>query len=111
MELIEQQKRQIESCSSPWDKPIPACEIYHTGYVLYVCGCKETSKYTKDWGKPFLGTTRLPELSKSLDGSLDPNLSCRYCKDTSHEKKNCRQLQRKLAHDHLATQGIVAQEQ
>ena len=78
---------------------------------MYICGCKETSKQRRDWGKPFLGTTRPPELSWGLDGSLDPNLSCRYCKHTGLEKENCRWLQRTLAHDHLATQGVVAQEQ
>ena len=66
---------------------------------------------TRDWGKPFLGTTRPHELSKGLDEPLDGNLLHWYCKDTSNEKENCRWLQRKLAHDHLATQGIVAQKQ
>ena len=69
---------------------------------MYVCGCKETSQYTRNWGKTFLGTARLPELSKGLDGSLDPNLSCQYCKVTGHEKETCRWLQRKVAHDHIA---------
>ena len=76
---------------------------------MYVCGCKETSQYTRNWGKPFLGqTARPPELSKGLDGFLDPNLSCQYCKDTGHEKENFRWLQRRLTHDCLPTQGIVA---
>ena len=55
-------------------------------------------------GKPFLGTNMPPKLSKGLDGSLDPNLSCQYCKDTGHERETFRWLLKKLAHDCLAMQ-------
>ena len=72
---------------------------------MYV-GTKKLASDQESKGKPFLGTSRPSELSKGLDGSLDPNLSCQYCKDTGHEKENCRWLQKKLARDHL-----VAQEQ
>ena len=61
------------------------------------CMYVDTKKLASDQetkGKPFLGTSRPSELSKGLDGSLDPNLSCQYCKDISHEKENCRQLQK-----------------
>ena len=73
-------------------------------------GVKKPATIQEISGKPFLGTTRPYELSKGIEGYFDLNLSCQYCKDTSHELENCRQFQRKLAHDHLATQGIVAQE-
>ena len=70
---------------------------------MYV-GTKKLASDQETKGKLFLGTNRPPELSKGLDGPLDPNLSCWYFKDTGHEKENCRHLQKKMAHDHLAAQ-------
>ena len=67
-------------------------------------GTKKLASDQETREKPLLGINRPPELSKGLAGSLDPNLSCQYCKDTGHKKENCRQLQKKMAHDHLATQ-------
>ena len=32
-------------------------------------------------GKPYLGKPRPSKLALGIDGSLDPELSCRYCKD------------------------------
>ena len=53
-----------------------------------------TSGYT---GKPYLGKPRPPKLTLGIDGSLDPELSCWYCKDTGHLKENCVKLNRRLA--------------
>ena len=47
--------------------------------------------------KPYLGKPRPSKLAPGIDGSLDPELSCRYCKDTSHLKENCIKLNRRLA--------------
>ena len=54
----------------------------------------EASGYT---GKPYLGKPRLSKLALGIDGSLDPELSCWYCKDTGHLKENCVKLNRRLA--------------
>ena len=54
----------------------------------------ETSGYT---GKPYLGKPRPSKLAPGIDGSLDPELSCQYCKDTGHLKENCMKLNRRLA--------------
>ena len=48
-------------------------------------------------GKPYLGKPRPSKLAPGIDGSLDPELSCRYCKDTGHLKENCIKLNRRLA--------------
>ena len=32
--------------------------------------------------KPYLGKRKPSELTKGFDGSLHPNLTCWYCKDT-----------------------------
>ena len=48
-------------------------------------------------GKPYLGRPRPSKLATGIGGSLDPELSCQYCKDTSHLKENCIKLNRRLA--------------
>ena len=48
-------------------------------------------------GKPYLGKPRPSKLAPGIDGSLHPELSCWYCKDTSHLKENCVKLNRRLA--------------
>ena len=45
--------------------------------------------------KPYLGQQRPPQLAKGTDGSLNPNLSCNYCKDKGHMKDKCVKLQQK----------------
>ena len=34
-----------------------------------------------------------------VDGSLNPELSCQYCKDTGHLKENCVKLNRRQAQE------------
>ena len=46
-------------------------------------------------GRPFLGLPREPQLSAGKDGTINPDKTCRYCKDTGHEMENCVHLQRK----------------
>ena len=54
----------------------------------------EPSGYT---GRPYLGKPRPLKLALGIDGSLNPELSCQYCKDTGHLKENCIKLNRRLA--------------
>ena len=56
-----------------------------------------------------MGIPRPPKPSAGVDGSLDNNLTCQYCKDTGHELENCRQLKKKSAHEHAAMQSIVTE--
>ena len=42
--------------------------------------------------KPYLGKPCPTQLPPGADGSLDPALTCWYCKDTSHLKENCVRL-------------------
>ena len=42
--------------------------------------------------KPYLGKPCPSQLAPGVDGSLDPALTCWYCKDTSHLKENCVKL-------------------
>ena len=41
---------------------------------------------------PYLGKPHPSQLAPGVDGSLDPALTCLYCKDTSHLKENCVKL-------------------
>ena len=42
--------------------------------------------------KPYLGKPHPSQLAPGVDGSLDPALTCWYCKDTGHLKDNCVKL-------------------
>ena len=55
---------------------------------------KQPSGYTS---RPYLGKPRPSKLALGIDGSLNPELSCQYCKDTGHLKENCIKLNRRLA--------------
>ena len=47
-------------------------------------------------GKPYLGEAKQPQLTKGLDGMINPNLTCQYYKDSGHELDNCKKLQQKI---------------
>ena len=51
------------------------------------------SQSTNPFGKPYLGPPREPQVTAGADGSLNPALSCKYCKDVF----NCAKVKRKEA--------------
>ena len=55
----------------------------------------QASQNTNPFGKPYLGPPREPQVTPSADGSLNPALSCKYCKDTGHNVSNCAKVKRK----------------
>ena len=57
----------------------------------------QASQSTNPFGKPYLGTPREPQVTPGVDGSLNPALSCKYCKDTGHDVSNCTKVKRKEA--------------
>ena len=57
----------------------------------------QASQSTNPFGKPYLGTPREPQVTLGADGSLNPALSCKYCKDTGHNVSNCAKVKRKEA--------------
>ena len=75
-------------------------------FCMYVDTKKLKSENKSTGGKLILEITRPSELAKGVDMSLGASLTCWYCKDSGHELRNCKQLQYKLAPDHLATLGI-----
>ena len=44
---------------------------------------------------PYAGIPWPPECSAGKDGTMNPEQSCQYCKDTGHELPNCLRLQKK----------------
>ena len=44
---------------------------------------------SSQYSRPYLGQPREPQLTPGADGNLNPALSCKYCKDTGHEVRNC----------------------
>ena len=42
--------------------------------------------------KPYLGKPCPSQFAPGVDVSLDPSLTCQYCRDTSHLKENCVKL-------------------
>ena len=52
---------------------------------------------SSQFGRPYLGPPREPQITPGADGSLNPALSCKYCKDTGHDVGNCAKVKRKEA--------------
>ena len=57
----------------------------------------QASQNTNPFGKPYPGPPREPQVTPGADGSLNPALSCKYCKDTGHNVSNCTKVKRKEA--------------
>ena len=58
---------------------------------------QQASQGPNPFSKPYLGPPREPQVTPGADGSLNPALSCRYCKDTGHDVSNCAKVKRKEA--------------
>ena len=56
---------------------------------------QQASQSTNPFGKPYLSTPRELQVTPGVDGSLNPALSCKYCKDTGHDVSNCAKVKRK----------------
>ena len=112
-ELIEKQKREIENLKAAQATGVSPQQlvtaISQAMSCLYV-GDKKMQPNKIESGNKFMGIPRPPKPSAGVDGSLDNNLTCRYCKDTGHELENCRRLKNKLARERAATQSIVTEE-
>ena len=58
---------------------------------------QQASQSSNPFSKPYLGPHREPQVTPGVDGSLNPALSCKYCKDTGHDVSNCAKVKRKEA--------------
>ena len=57
----------------------------------------QANQSTNPFGKPYLGMPREPQVTPGADGSLNPALSCKYCKDMGHDVSDCTKVKRKEA--------------
>ena len=57
----------------------------------------QASQNTNPFGKLYLRPPREPQVTPGGDGSLNPALSCKYCKDTGDDVSNCAKVKRKEA--------------
>ena len=121
---ISAQSSQIQNLHSKLDAAVvensQMCEYLHPSTLQTAvtnalqaaqsnsCGHGGSHGFTPREGRPFLGQPREPQLSAGKDGTIDPNKTCRYCKDTGHELENCVHLQRKkdLQAHHQAGQEL-----
>ena len=113
MELIKKQRWEIENLKAAQATGVSLQQlvmaISQAMSCLYV-GNKKNQPSKTNSGNTFKGIPRPPKPSAGVDGSLDNNLTCQYCKDTGHELDNCRQLKNKLASKCIATQSVVTGE-
>ena len=52
----------------------------------------KTQTSTNPFSKPYLGKPRPLQMMPGVDGTLDPSLECRYCKDKGHWANNCKKV-------------------
>ena len=57
---------------------------------------QQANQGSNPFSKPYLGPHREPQVTPGTDGSLNPALSCRYCKDTGHDVSKGKRLSRLL---------------
>ena len=55
----------------------------------------KTQASNNPFSKPYLGSPRPPQMMPGVDGTLDPSLECRYCKDKGHWVNNCKKVKLK----------------
>ena len=98
-EVIEQQKKEIENlkAASMQMDPKKLTEAMTQAMACMYNTSKDPSKKisgTKSLvGKPYLGKAKQSQITKGLDGTTDPNLTCQYCKDSGHELNSCKKPQ------------------
>ena len=110
-ELIEKQKHEIENLKAAQAIGVSLQELVNA--ILQAMSCLyvgDKKPLPSNSGKKFVGTPRPPKPSVGVDGSLDNNLTCWYCKDTGHKLDNCKWLQKKLACECAAMQSIATEE-
>ena len=57
----------------------------------------QASQNANPFGKLYLRLPREPQVTPGADGSLNPAVSCKYCKDTGHDVSNCAEVKKKEA--------------
>ena len=56
----------------------------------------------------YIGRPRQPQLAHGANGTLQPSVTCFYCKDNGHVKDNCVWLKNKIACKLAQEQGTTS---
>ena len=102
-----QENKRLESLFSP-EKMVEA--MTKVVSAMTVQSCLTSSKGTQYQGaSSYIGRPRQPQLACGANGTLQPSVTCFYCKDTRHVKDNCVWLNNKivckLAQEQVTTSG------
>ena len=95
MKKALQENKKLKSLFSP-QKMVEA--MMKVVSAMTMQSCPTSSRGTQYQGaSSFIGRPRPPQLACSGDGTLQPSVTCNYCKDTRHFKDNCVWLNNKIA--------------
>ena len=100
-----QENKRLKSLFSP-EKMVEA--MTKVVSAMTVQTCLTSSMGTQYQGaSSYIGRPRQPQLACGADGTLQPSVTCFYCKDTRHVKDNCVWLNNKIAHELTQEQATV----
>ena len=85
-----------QAVAGGYQKPFQKPNTYQKSFVPSQQK-QQANQGSNPFSKPYLGPPREPQVTPGADGSLNPALSCRYCKDTGHDVSNCAKVKRKEA--------------
>ena len=72
--------------------PTALQQAFTTALQAMQAGSNNNDADKRGTRKKFLGIHHAPKLAAGKDGTTGPEKSCRYCKGTGHELKNCPRL-------------------
>ena len=88
------EEKKLKSLFSP-ERMVEA--MSKTVSAMTMQGCQKTSKGIQYLGAlNYVGRPRQPQLAHSANGTLQPDITCFYCKDIRHVKNNCAWLNNKI---------------
>ena len=85
-----------QAVAGGYEKPFQKPNTYQKSFVPSQQK-QQANQGSNPFSKPYLGPPREAQVTPGADGSLNPALSCRYCKDTGHDVSNCAKVKRKEA--------------
>ena len=85
-----------QAVAGGYQKPFQKPNTYQKSFVPSQQK-QQANQGSNPFSKPYLGPPREPQVTPGADGSLNPALSCRYCKDMGHDVSNCAKVKRKEA--------------
>ena len=92
-----QENERLKSLFSP-EKMVEA--MTKVVSVMTMQSCLTSFRGTQYQGaSSYIGRPRQPQLAHGANWTLQPGVTCFYCKDTGHVKDNCVQLNNNIVHE------------